>query len=77
MLSCYLCLLSYENLRYHGLMDWRLAVDVVELVSSGTIQATPTPQWQQRLDLAWQGLGTFNGGVPVPASLPPTTWSSL
>ncbi|MDX2055670.1 MAG: DEAD/DEAH box helicase [Polyangiaceae bacterium] len=64
--SCYLCLLSYENLRYHGLMDWRLAMDVVELVASGTMQTNPTPQWQQRLGLAWQGLGTeFQRRDPV------------
>lgn len=64
--SCYHCLLSYENLRYHGLMDWRLAMDVAELAASGTIQTTPTPRWQQRLDLAWQGLGTeFRRRDPV------------
>lgn len=64
--SCYLCLLSYENLRYHGLMDWRLAMDVADLVATGTIEPAPTARWQQRLDLAWQGLGTeFRRRAPV------------
>jgi hypothetical protein len=55
--SCYLCLLSYENLRYHGLMDWRLAMDVAELVSSGGLDVTTNARWNQRLGMAWQALG--------------------
>lgn len=54
--SCYFCLLSYENLRYHGLMDWRLAMDVAELVAQGHIDVTAV-RWAHRLGLAWRGLG--------------------
>jgi Lhr-like helicase len=55
--ACYGCLLSYENLRYHGLMDWRLAMDVARLVATGALSLTAEPHWKQRLDLAWSGLG--------------------
>jgi len=55
--SCYFCLLSYENLRYHGLMNWRLAMDVVELVQSGTLGVAANQRWTQRLGLAWNALG--------------------
>jgi Lhr-like helicase len=55
--SCYFCLLSYENLRYHGLMDWRLGTDIVELVKNGTIAVTANQRWSERLPRAWKGLG--------------------
>jgi len=64
--SCYFCLLSYENLRYHGLMDWRLAMDVAELVASGQLDVTVNPRWSQRIGLAWQALGQdFTHRAPV------------
>ncbi|HVW30397.1 MAG TPA: DEAD/DEAH box helicase [Polyangiaceae bacterium] len=64
--SCYQCLLSYENLRYHGLMDWRLAADIAELVAGGSLPLRPSARWRQRLGLAWQGLGTeFRRREPV------------
>lgn len=55
--SCYFCLLSYENLRYHPLMDWRLAMDVVDVCAQGAIEVTPTNRWRDRLDVAWSALG--------------------
>jgi hypothetical protein len=55
--ACYQCLLSYENLRYHGLMDWRLGMDVAEVVASGTLATAPNPRWTGRLGIAWQALG--------------------
>ena len=55
--SCYQCLLSYENLRYHGLMDWRLAMDVVDLVASGDVVVVPAARWAGRVAMAWQSLG--------------------
>ncbi|MEH2078036.1 MAG: DEAD/DEAH box helicase, partial [Nostoc sp.] len=32
--SCNLCLRDYQNLAYHGLLDWRLALDMAQLVLS-------------------------------------------
>ncbi|MEH2210247.1 DEAD/DEAH box helicase [Nostoc sp.] len=32
--SCNLCLRDYQNLAYHGLLDWRLALDMARLVSN-------------------------------------------
>lgn len=55
--SCYFCLLSYENLRYHGLLDWRLAMDVARLVASGGLEVKPDADWSQRITIGWRGLG--------------------
>lgn len=32
--SCNLCLRDYQNLAYHGLLDWRLALDMARLLSN-------------------------------------------
>lgn len=64
--SCYFCLLSYENLRFHSLMDWRLAMDVTSLVVRGQLPTTPAAWWTDRLALAWTALGEeFAPGAPV------------
>ena len=34
--SCNACLRDYHNLSYHGLLDWRLALDMVRLAASPT-----------------------------------------
>jgi hypothetical protein len=34
--SCNLCLRDYQNLAYHGLLDWRLALDMARLVLSNS-----------------------------------------
>lgn len=35
--SCYDCLRDYSNMPYHGLLDWRLALDMVRLARGETI----------------------------------------
>jgi len=30
--SCYECLRTYENMQFHGLLDWRLAIDVARIL---------------------------------------------
>ncbi|MHC5771236.1 MAG: DEAD/DEAH box helicase [Nostoc sp.] len=42
--SCNLCLRDYQNLAYHGLLDWRLALDMAQLVlsASSTIDLNST-----------------------------------
>lgn len=49
--SCNLCLRDYQNLAYHGLLDWRLALDMAQLVLSAS----------SRIDL-----NSPNGSIPNP-----------
>ncbi len=70
--SCYFCLLSYENLRFHGLMDWRLAMDVANLVARGTHDPALDERWAPRLDLAWRALGRDFGNSGVVAGFAAT-----
>jgi DEAD/DEAH box helicase domain-containing protein len=64
--SCYFCLLSFENLRYHGLMNWRLAMDVVDVIHSGMLPSANHPRWAQRLPVAWSALGLeFTRRAPI------------
>ena len=34
--SCNSCLRDYRNLPYHGILDWRLALDMARLISDGS-----------------------------------------
>lgn len=43
--SCYDCLRSYGNQAYHGLLDWRLARDWLDLALGHTLD---TSRWQQQ-----------------------------
>ena len=45
--ACYKCLKDYRNMAYHGLLDWRLAADVLALIRGDNFDA-------ERL---WDGLG--------------------
>lgn len=63
--SCNLCLRDFHNLPYHGLLDWRLALDMVQIAmsSSTVIDLTssrgPTANY-------W-ALLTSGGNAPIPA----------
>jgi hypothetical protein len=80
--SCNLCLRDFYNGPYHGLLDWRLALDMARLAGTGDIpdlvspwQGQPNP-WQRLVDPALPG-------APVPAILqrlryqPPVPLGSL
>jgi hypothetical protein len=41
--SCNLCLRDFFNLPYHGLLDWRLALDMARLAAHGTQPDLTTP----------------------------------
>lgn len=57
--SCYECLRDYRNQSSHGLLDWRLAVDLLRLLSDGE---QPRPAWQARASqLAKSFCATFDG----------------
>lgn len=49
--SCNLCLRDFYNMPYHGLLDWRLALDMASLATTG---AAPdlTSKWG-KTDNAW------------------------
>jgi DEAD/DEAH box helicase domain-containing protein len=41
--ACYDCLKDYRNMHYHGLLDWRLAADMLALLEDGRFD--PTTFW--------------------------------
>lgn len=43
--SCNLCLRDYQNLAYHGLLDWRLALDMARLVLSNSSVIDINSSW--------------------------------
>jgi DEAD/DEAH box helicase domain-containing protein len=51
--SCPDCLRSYENRRLHPYLDWRLALDMVDLASGQSLSET---RWQERSATAAQNL---------------------
>lgn len=56
--SCNFCLRDYQNLAYHGLLDWRLALDMARLMSSTSGDATDVnlhSTWNTLLN-PWQDL---------------------
>ncbi len=66
--SCNLCLRDYHNLAYHGLLDWRLALDMARLLIAtdnvpdlhspwGTLPNPWTTLVEERLPKTLKGLG--------------------
>ena len=53
--ACYDCLKEYRNSAYHGLLDWRLAADLLDLLSSGGLDAEK--RWTGIGDSALRALG--------------------
>jgi hypothetical protein len=53
--ACYDCLLDYRNMPYHGLLDWRLALDMVDLLRE---RQPPDERWTSVRDTA---LSKFSG----------------
>jgi DEAD/DEAH box helicase domain-containing protein len=45
--ACYDCLKDYSNMSYHGLLDWRLAVDMAELAAGRQLNVG---RWFDRAD---------------------------
>ena len=65
--SCNACLRDYHNLSYHGLLDWRLALDMVRLAASSTANIDLVSPWSEH-ENPWAPLlqGT---ATPVPAAM--------
>ncbi|MFM2475298.1 hypothetical protein, partial [Burkholderia cenocepacia] len=69
--SCMDCLRSYDNRRLHGSLDWRLALDMLDLLAARPLDAE---RWTPVAERAASTIadtrlltittGTTNGGVP-------------
>jgi hypothetical protein len=71
--SCYDCLRQYRNMNYHGLLDWRLGLSLLRVLSNpaftcGIDGAFSTPElqgWQQNATTLRDGFcRTFAGCIP-------------
>ena len=38
--ACYRCLQDYRNMAFHGILDWRLACDLLDLLADGDVDVT-------------------------------------
>ncbi len=65
--SCNLCIRDFGNLAYHGLLDWRLALDMARVASSGQSRVDLFSNWNGQPN-PWRNLveGTI---APVPTLL--------
>lgn len=89
--ACYDCLKDYANMAYHGLLDWRLALDLAELADQ---RALSTDRWlahaagdRDRFCASFEGwrpaqfgplpgaTGTINGEVAQAIVLSHPLWS--
>jgi Lhr-like helicase len=41
--ACYDCLKEFRNMHYHGLLDWRLGADLLDILKSGSFD--PSKRW--------------------------------
>ena len=65
--SCDRCLRDFYNLFYHGLLDWRLALDMTRLALNPSTVLDLTSSWHGQ-DKPWQSL--CNGSnAPIPVIL--------
>ncbi len=60
--SCNRCLRDFRNLPYHGLLDWRLALDMARLASSATTTVDLETSWG-RIPNPWTNLVQASGPI--------------
>ncbi|MBD2413811.1 DEAD/DEAH box helicase [Nostoc calcicola FACHB-389] len=65
--SCNLCLRDFYNLSYHGLLDWRLALDMARIASSSGALIDLESSWNGCLN-PWKNL-ILGTKAPIPATL--------
>ena len=71
--SCNACLRDYHNLPYHGLLDWRLALDMARLAAAPTTTIDLVSPWAER-ENPWESvlqattatMRRIGYGTPVP-----------
>jgi DEAD/DEAH box helicase domain-containing protein len=66
--SCNMCLRDYRNLPYHGILDWRLALDIARLVRDASATIDLHTPWGNNIPNPWTRLIQGNN-APIPASL--------
>ena len=64
--SCNTCLRDFYNLPYHGLLDWRLALDMARLATSSTAIIDLVSPWKE--ENPWRHL-LRGDNAPVPATM--------
>lgn len=65
--SCNACLRDFYNLPYHGLLDWRLALDMVRLATSPTATIDIVSSWGKD-ENPWRIL-LQGDSAPIPATM--------
>ena len=65
--SCNTCLRDFHNLPYHGLLDWRLALDMARLAASSTAIIDLDSPWG-KYENPWKVL-LQGDNAPVPATM--------
>ncbi len=65
--SCNTCLRDFHNLPYHGLLDWRLALDMARIAVSSTETIDLKTQWGE-VENPWKVL-LQGDNAPVPATM--------
>lgn len=66
--SCNMCLRDYRNLPYHGILDWRLALDMARLVRDASATIDLHTSWGNNIPNPWTRLIQVNN-APIPALL--------
>src|SRR5262249_47596418 len=72
--SCNRCLRDFQNLPYHGLLDWRLALDMARIMGSSSATVDLSTNWGIR-ENPWLRL-LAGDNAPVPATLARLRFSS-
>ena len=75
--ACYDCLLDYRNMAYHGLLDWRLALDMIDVLRG---RALTESRWTPVRDSGLQRFCAGNLGFSpeiAPGGLPCAADSQL
>lgn len=54
--SCHRCLRDYENMAFHGLLDWRLALDMARLANDGCAIVDLATAWAPGVLNPWSSL---------------------
>ena len=62
--SCNLCLRDFSNLPYHGLLDWRLALDMARIALSSTNSINLYSTWQDVINPWLNLLEGENAAIP-------------
>ena len=58
--SCYLCMQDYANLHYHGLLNWRLGFDMVDIMKNDKfIPSLKQKRWKSLAEKSLENLMSF------------------